>query len=280
MNHFILTRFNLHLWWNADKNNQPIQTENWLSERFRLFNKYTWPSLRAQTCQDFRWICLFDKDTPDKYKRIIEDYQHQWSNFIPVYCGEKATKYFQSYFAHLVKKYCNEEDKQIITTYLDNDDALAVDFVQEIQDRTANLKFNTVISYKYGIQYYEEFNLAVRIPYKNNHFLTYYERNRENIKTIWGFWHFSIFKYPNIGIELIDNKQKPMWIETIHEGNIDNDVKMTIHHHLLTEKNTLSAFGLPIQLDNTITSWNHFFFSFIPRFLTQIIRRGRNKLNK
>ena len=71
-----------------------------------------------------------------------------------------------------------------------------------------------------------------------------------------------------------------MWIETIHEGNIDNDVKMTIHHHLLTETNTLSAFGLPIQLDNTITSWKHFLFSFIPRFLTQIIRRGRNKLNK
>ena len=278
MNHFILTRFNLKLWWKEDKNHQSIQTEEWLEERFRLFDQYTWPSLKAQTCQDFKWICLFDKDTPEPYKEKVTQYQQEWDTFLPYYCGEKETKHFQSYFRHLVYKNSNQSLEGLLTTYLDNDDALHINFVKDVQQKVKELKYNTIISYQYGIQYYEDLNLAVRIPYKNNHFLTYYERLTEHIKTVWGFWHFSIFKYQNIGIELVDNKQQPNWIETIHQGNIDNDVKMTLHHHLITYQHFLSNYGIIKNLEKINVSYCRFIFNFLPRFVKQIIRRTNTKI--
>lgn len=277
MNHFILTRFNLKLWWKEDKNHQSIQTKEWLEERFRLFETYTWPSIKAQTCQDFKWICLFDKDTPEIYKERIQRLQQEYDSFLPYYCGEKETKLFQSYFRHLVYKNADKSQNELLTTYLDNDDALHKDFIKDIQTRAKNLKFNTIISFQYGIQYYEEMNIAVRIPYKNNHFLTYYERLTEQIKTVWGFWHFSIFKYPHIAIELINNKHNPNWIETIHQGNIDNDVKMTLHHHLITNQSVLNKFGITIPAINNSVAWYRFMCMFIPRFAKQIIRRIKNK---
>lgn len=279
MNHFILTRFNLRLWWNEDKNHQPIQTDEWLKERFRLFQTYTWPSLKAQTNQDFKWICLFDKDTPDSYKEQIQRLQSQWNSFLPYYCGEKETKQFQRYFKYLVYSNSDKTQEPLLTTYLDNDDALHIDFVKDIQERAKSLQYNTIISYKYGIQYYEEMNIAIRIPYKNNHFLTYYERLSEHLRTVWDFWHYSIYKYPHIAIELIDNKKMPLWIETIHKGNIDNDVKMTLHHQLMTEQKTLHNFGIDKHLCSKGTSWRLFLFSFIPRFIKQIQRRGKQKIN-
>jgi hypothetical protein len=99
------------------------------------------------------------------------------------------------------------------------------------------------------------------------------------LRTVWDFWHISIFKYPHIAIELIDNKKTPLWIETIHKGNIDNDVKMTIHHHLITRKDFLYDCGINISLERKTTSWCRFISMFIPRFLKQIIRRGTSKLH-
>ena len=280
MNHFILTRFNLKLWWNEDKNHQPIQTEEWLKERFRLFQTYTWPSLKAQTNQDFKWICLFDEDTPQQYKETVQQLHDQWHSFLPYYCGEKETKHFQRYFKFLVYSNSDKAQESLLTTYLDNDDALHKDFVKDVQERLKHLQYNTIISFKYGIQYYEEMNIAIRIPYKNNHFLTYYERLSEHLRTVWDFWHYSIFKYPHIIIELIEEKDTPRWIETIHTGNIDNDVKMTVHHHLMTSQETLFDYGIHIPLGNKNELWRKFILYFTPRFIKQIWRRGKLKINE
>ena len=280
MNHFILTRFNLKLWWNEDKNHQPIQTEEWLKERFRLFQTYTWPSLRTQTNQDFKWICLFDEDTPQPYKETVQQLHDQWHSFLPYYCGEKETKHFQQHFQHLVYHLSDHASEPLLTTYLDNDDAIHCDFVNDIQQRAKKLPYNTIISYNYGIQYYEEMNMAIRIPYPNNHFLTYHERLNEHIKTVWGFWHISIFKYPHIKIELIKDHHYPYWVEIIHQGNIDNDVKMTLHHHLLLRKDVMADYGVNIPLESNITTWQRFITMFLPRFAKQIIRRAKDKYMK
>ena len=295
--HFILTRFNLLLW-NKDKGGCKVRSKSWLEHRFSLFERYCLPSVKGQACQDFEWIVLFDNSTPEPFKHKIEEYKKECSQLIPIYVERLNGRCFAEIFRQEVvsrlknQEYENERNslvntddtnhtdkcfKRVLTTYLDNDDALHKDFIKDIQTRAKNLKFNTIISFQYGIQYYEEMNIAVRIPYKNNHFLTYYERLTEQIKTVWGFWHFSIFKYPHIAIELINNKNNPNWIETIHQGNIDNDVKMTLHHHLITNQNVISEFGITTPIINNTTAWYRFMCMFIPRFAKQIIRRIKNK---
>lgn len=279
-NHFILTRFNIRLWWKEDKAHQTIQTAEWLDERFRLFERYTWPSLQAQTCRDFQWICLFDADTDDAHKAIIERYASEDSRFHPVYVKASDVILFPGIFRYEINRWADPAIGRLLTTYLDNDDALHCRFIEDIQRRATKLKYRTIISYTYGIQYYEKLNMAVRIPYKNNHFLTYYERLKVKNLTVWGFSHSLIFCYKKIRIELVNNRQCPMWVEVIHAGNVDNDVKMTLHHKLLTAPSLMREYGVDITLPGKGRSRRRFLISFSRRFLGQVIRRGKDKLKR
>jgi len=281
MNHFILTRFNLKLWWKADKVGTPVQTDEWLRERFRLFDTYCWRSVMAQTERNFKWICLFDEDTPQEYKERVKAYREQWDGFFPFFIGRNETANFQQCFREKVALLADKDDDRVLTTYLDNDDCLRNDFIQTLQQMAAKARYGTVFSFKYGIQYYEELNMAVRVPYANNHFLTLYERIRDGkVRTIWTFWHYSIYKYHNIHIETIATPQRPMWIETIHRGNVDNDVKMTLSQHLILRRNYLRLFGLPIRLRPVWQSVAMYATVFQIRFFKQILRRLKNKWNE
>ena len=278
MNHFILTRFNLRLW-EKDKNNAPVQTAEWLEKRFNLFETYCFPSILSQTCKDFKWICLFDIDTPDKYKNKIQGYCKLMKGFIPCFLGKEETLRFFEYFKEQIKQYADSNDENLITTYLDNDDCLRIDYIEYIQNLSTHSSHNTIFSFKYGLQYFTTYNLAVRIPYPNNHFLSYYEKYNSNIKTVWGFSHFYIFQYKNINFNCINNERNPMWIEVVHENNVDNDVKMTLSLKLISSKYFLNNYGINRILNRKASICNYI-FKLGPRFINQVIRRLKNKIGK
>ncbi|WP_051227980.1 glycosyltransferase [Gillisia sp. JM1] len=57
--HYILTRFNLRAEdWTTTKNNEKVLTEEWLEERFDLFENYCFSSVRNQTNQNFKWLVV------------------------------------------------------------------------------------------------------------------------------------------------------------------------------------------------------------------------------
>ena len=128
LNHFILTRFNIYLW-NKDKEGCPVRTIKWLKHRFELFEQYCLPSIKNQTCQNFEWIVLFDDSTPEKFKNKIAEYQKECLQFIPIYVEPENGRRFAEIFREEVIKRVTAE--RVITTYLDNDDALNVRFVEE-----------------------------------------------------------------------------------------------------------------------------------------------------
>jgi hypothetical protein len=88
--HFIITRFNLRLY-ARDKKNKPVRTEQWLKYRFDIFEQYCLPSVAAQTCADFTWLCLFDEQTPDFYRLRIASYRAVCPYFYPVFYNEEQT---------------------------------------------------------------------------------------------------------------------------------------------------------------------------------------------
>lgn len=66
-----------------------------------------------------------------------------------------------------------------------------------------------------------------------------------------------------------------MWIEIIHEENVDNDVKMTFDTHVVTDKDLLKRdFSLNVDIDT-----NHR-LAFCFRALKQVWRRTKNKFKK
>ena len=292
MIHFILTRFNLLLW-NKDKEGHKVRSKQWLEHRFALFERYCLPSIKHQTCQDFEWVVLFDSSTPERFKERIAEYQQECKQLIPVYVEPERGRFFSEIFRQEVEKRLiskqnnnyqelensrigitskrTEDSKlRVLTTYLDNDDALNVRFVEDIQQRAATLSDETFINFTVGYQFYTDYKYLMRIHYPRNHFMSVVENgNPATVKTIYGYGsHYYIEKIEGVKIENVKNL--PMWCEVIHEKNMGNDA------YFLKAKMVRDAEILQREfaIDETIKAGiGLYLFRFLPRYLKTFVRR-------
>lgn len=143
------------------------------------------------------------------------------------------------------------------------------------------VKCPTFVSYVYGIQYYTELNIATRVPYTNNHFISLAEPlndNQTNFRTVYGYGsHLDINKHKRIETVYIKNPQQDRWIEVIHETNMDNDVKMTFETKLIKDINHLKKkYGIDIQLSKC--SKNIFYSTFLYRAFKEVFRHIKLKI--
>lgn len=294
IHHFILTRFNLLLW-NKDKEGNKVRSKEWLEHRFALFERYCLPSIKNQTCQEFTWIVLLDRTTPESFKERIAEYQRECKQLIPVYVEPERGRYFAEIFRQevvkrlvsnhnckgyrlKVKGYRNENyqelensristsnsELKVLTTYLDNDDALNVRFVEDIQKRAWRLSDGTFINYTDGYQFYTDYKYMMRIHYPKNHFMSVVENgNPATIKTIYGYGgHYYIDKIEGAKIEKVKNQ--PMWCEVIHEKNMGNDA------YFLEAKMVKEAKGFGFMLQDA--SFNYGAGLYLSRFLPRYIK--------
>ena len=267
MQHFILTRFNLHLW-NKDKGRQPVRTTSWLEHRFALFEKYCLPSIVNQTKKEFVWIVLFDSTTPNCFKERIEKYKVLCPQLIPVYVEPKNGRYFSVIFRNEVCRRLSA--KRVLTTYLDNDDALNGRFVEEIQFRALSLPDNTIINYTDGYQYYTDHKYMMNIHYPRNHFISLVESgDPAMLKTIYGYGsHYYIEKIKGLRLEKIE--KIPMWCEVIHERNMDNDAYFLNSQMVKKEDILHSHFGIQETVKYGV---GVYLFCFLPRYAKTFVRR-------
>src|SRR6478672_5104551 len=157
--HFVLTRFNVRM---------PIYQhpgDDWLPGRLELFKKYCLPSFRGQTVSGFTWLVFFDAESPKWLRETIET---TMSDIVhPVYVdGLFTAEYAASVVGDLATT------PFVMTTRVDNDDAVASDFVETIQREFAGqrLEFVNLVN---GAQYADE-KVYLR-PYTKNPFLTLIE---------------------------------------------------------------------------------------------------------
>lgn len=295
IHHYLLTRFNLALW-QENKTGKAIYREDWLSKRLHLFKTYCLPSVIGQSCKDFDWILLVDENTPSVYREKIKAYRSLCSqiHFVgvkPQYAFHFADIFRQVVIANLQEKGWNEGDL-CLTTYLDNDDCIAKTFVEKVQVECLNFYLQPnekrFLSFDYGLQLFTDMHhLATRILYPNNHFLTLAEclpscssssivsssDSLRLIRTCYGFGsHFLLEKRGLANVHHINDKRHPMWVEVIHEENVDNDVKMTFDTHFVNDKDLLRRdFSLPMDI-----GMGHL-IAFVCRAVGQMWRRLRNK---
>lgn len=266
LQHFILTRFNLLLW-NKDKEGVPVRSKKWLEHRFELFERFCLPSIVAQTCREFQWIVLFDSTTPEPFKNKIENYQKECSQLIPVYVEPHNGHYFAEIFREEVIKRLNSQ--RVITTYLDNDDALNIHFVEDLQRRTESLSDGTFINYTDGYQYYTDYNYVMQIHYPRNHFMSVVEKSGVGNKTIYGYGsHYYIDKIKGVRIEHVKNQ--PMWCEVIHEKNMGNDAYFL---NAKMVKGDAMASGFTFQTSGFKYGLDVYLFRYLPRYCKTFIRR-------
>lgn len=268
--HFILTRFNVRIW-HQDKAGNAVRTDGWLEHRFGVFEKYCFPSIAHQTCKDFVWLVLFDSMTPDEYKERITGYRALCPQFEPVFVEPVNGRYFRHIFRSLVSERVAAD--RVLTTYLDNDDALNIHFVEDVRRRAAGLPDGTFIYYSSGLQYFTEFRQLMRIRYPRNHFVSVVEAgNPSTVKSIFGYGsHYYIDRIPGARIEYVEDL--PLWCEVIHERNMDNDAYFLFGTKVIRDDGTLrrdfcidesSRHGLSVYV-----------FRFIPRYIKTFFRRAR-----
>lgn len=267
LQHYILTRFNLLLW-NKDKEGNKVRSKEWLEHRFTLFERYCLPSIKNQTCKNFQWIVLFDSTTPVIFKTKVERYKIECPQLIPVYVDPLKGRFFAEIFRLEVVKRLKAQ--RVITTYLDNDDALSIHFIEDLQKRAESLYDGTFINYTEGYQYYTDHNYLMHIHYPRNHFMSVVEGgNIAMVKTIYGYGsHYYIEKIPGINIDNVVGL--PMWCEVIHEKNMGNDAYF-LNAKMAEDKDILCReFGVnqTIKLGNSI-----YLYRFLPRYCKTFVRR-------
>lgn len=216
--HFLITRFNLKKSeWIKDKYSNSVLNETWLEERINLFLAYCLPSVVGQTNRKFKWLIFFEESSREKVEEVlirISEYTFIDAVFVNGY------EQFQSNLPFYVEQYLNKIPSAIITSRLDNDDALGRNYIEKVQDYALTTNEDTVLYFPNGLvlDVFNEYKLA-EIFYPNNQFLTLIEEYKpESLKTVY-FKEHNNWKSDHLVLAFPD---KNLWLQIVHSSNMLN----------------------------------------------------------
>lgn len=225
MVHLVCTRFSLELDFEGEKRfdssvpaEHPWTDEEYLENRFEIFEKYTFSSLRNQTNQNFIWLVMFHQDTPEKYKEKIRWFQMKMPQFQPLYFASEESVKMKEIIRDYIQK--NYAGYFVITTRIDNDDLVHEKFVEKIQEgykEDIKLKF---LSFVNGLQYDNRSRHILNFYSPNNHFISLFADASKLGSHVLQYNHAFITEED---IEIDYQKTKfPLWVEIVHENNVSN----------------------------------------------------------
>lgn len=207
----ILTRFNI-----LSGSNFTLGLDyDWLSNRFELFDSFCYPSVRNQTNQNFKWLVFFDSATPQLFRKKINLYA-KWDVFTPCYVDFTNDNIINRIIAKT-----KESSDFLITSRLDNDDALSRDYVQTVLDNFRKQK-RSFLNFNKGYVLDIENNSLYIYNHYSNAFITLIEKT-EDFTTVFcdGISHIDLASEGRIEPIHMD----PMWLQVVHSKNIKNKIK-------------------------------------------------------
>lgn len=249
--HFLITLFNLALW-EHDKNRASTRTDAWLDSRIELFERYCLPSVMAQRgCARFTWLVMFDAATPEPVRRRIESWRRRCRALTPLFFTADQVKGFTGrstgrrvdFITGAIRSHLDGTERTVVTTNLDNDDALADDALARIQQAVAHARDGkTVISLVNGMQYFPALGAVMQMRYPHNHFLSLVEPAGDEISTIESMSH----RQARRNYKVVDLAGAPGWLEVVHGGNVSNELRITsrIRYRMFWRHASLAPFGL------------------------------------
>jgi hypothetical protein len=201
--HLILTRFNVRI-----QQCDPPGAE-WLAHRFDLFERFCFPSVRAQTCGNFDWVLFCQPGMPDAMRARIREYS-EWKTFQPVYFRSVFEQAMvRAAIADLVRGYSH-----VITTRLDNDDAICRTFVETLQQNFTGQDFE-FLNFTNG--YIRERDRLYRGRHESNPFISLVERT-EDFSTVYCDNHMDLAQLGPIR----QIAEPAAWMQVVHEHNLSN----------------------------------------------------------
>ncbi len=222
--HFLITRFNVRIFYADPPDSQ------WLEHRFQLFDRFCYPSVFGQSTQNFKWIVLFDEQTPEVYRQKIQRYTN-WQNFCPVYVpalenSRAVQQAVRLAIINLSQQHFSEPPEYLITSRVDNDDALCVNFMELVQQQFYQQAFQFV-NFPHGYVW-NEGKVYLHPPYPQSPFVSLIEKVGEftpdGLQTVFCQNHHEIHLMGD-KFKVVDVDRTPAWMQVVHGKNIYNHVK-------------------------------------------------------
>lgn len=260
--HYLVTRFNIQI-------NGPgpeviksaARMPGWEFERTKLFETFCAPTVTGQTNQNFSWLIYCDTNT-DQY--IIDRVQRVTQSLSSVQMILVSN--FEEMLEHLRLLLQKSMTPYVITTRLDNDDGLGINFVRDVQNHFIP-EDQLILNFLGGVHYHVRKKiLTAQRYYLNNSFTSLIEKTKpEGMITIMGFNHL----HPLPSMKTINIKQKYAFWRTLHQQNtaLRGNRGWPIHPNTINGHYHLNLSEIEISVPNMIL----FTLKRFPRALRQKI---------
>lgn len=245
--HYLITRYNVPLeGWEKDRQGASTRDEAWLEHRLKLFRSYCLPSVLAQTETQFTWLLYVDEQTPAMSRKALSETVKPYT-FIRL----KPVDGYDACLRDIDLSLKEAESAFVITSRLDNDDALGRNFIKTVQ---AHFVPNpgTILNLLHGHGYDHAHNVLTRLRHmRYNHFTSLIEARHPDggHKSIRGFPHDVIPP----GCTVVDIESDRSWLKLFHQRNLKSaPFGMPVFVNRVAEDYGLRKDSLEINLLNTV----------------------------
>jgi Putative rhamnosyl transferase len=208
VDHVLLTRFNLPT---AGVEGVIRAREGWLRKRVELFERYCAPSVASQT-HPVSWIIYFDPESPSWLLNRLAPLVDR-GLFRPIMRASVSTEELLSD----IDESLPSPHRFLITTNLDNDDGLAIDFSERVT--SAHVPHDRAVLYiTHGLVKSPRGLFLRRDPL--NAFCSVRE-SWDDPGTAWSEYHN---EFPRV-MQAIQLDGPPGWLQVVHGENVSNRVR-------------------------------------------------------
>lgn len=209
--HLVLTRFNTAIGYAPSLRRLD---SDWLRERLILFERFCMPSMAAQQDAQFQWVVFFDAASPAWFKDKIKSYG---TLIMPLYIDGLAT---DPVIAERVARTGLVSSQYLVTTRLDNDDALASNHLATVQKAFRSQEREFVV-FPFGLQCFRDHLYDVYWP--TNPFLSLIERVQDGNRftTVFCVPHQHVRQAGRVRLLM----RSPQWLQVLHSSNILNGLR-------------------------------------------------------
>ncbi len=211
LTHLVLTRFNTAA---AFAPSAKRLDTVWLTSRLAIFERYCLPSVRGQRGAEFRWLIFFDAASPEWFRARISALGPLVT---PLYIDGPAT---DEVIARKVAETGLVSSPFLLTTRLDNDDAISEDHLALVQGafRRQQREF---VAFPFGLQSFRGHLYSVYWP--SNPFLSLFERVESSgrFTTVFCVRHNRVREAGKVRRIL----RSPQWLQVLHESNLLNTLR-------------------------------------------------------
>ena len=244
----LLTPYAMVVGWNPGAKRKAFRAS--LPSRFRVFQSICVPSVCSQAVQPDLWLLGFADIWRDDATPVLDAVkEHPW--IVPVWQQTSPTGHERVFacFQREIRSRLNDTFSHVITTRLDNDDAINRSFTQHLAEYSAAVVHKEPeledfwISFPFGANYHGSVSRIYTNP--ANHFLSRVQAvshfTTTEMSTALVINHNRVFEGRRVFLPITTD---PMWLEVVHDDNVTHASARTELLKFKRPETVLARFGV------------------------------------